>query len=120
MFAPVNICLTFPAVAVPVTASATAASRSTAVLRVIVTVMTSLLWDLVDVRRTGTRTIPYAPPRTIVRSTSSRSVEPTDVGDALGDVLLADEPRHNLPLGLLATARAQPEVYPERRRLGRP
>ncbi len=35
------------------------------------------------------------------------------MGDALGDVLLADEPRHNLPLGLLATARAQPEVYPE-------
>ena len=35
------------------------------------------------------------------------------MGDALGDVLLADEPRHNLPLGLLATARSQPEVYPE-------
>ena len=35
------------------------------------------------------------------------------MGDALGDALLANEPRHNLPLGLLATARAQPEVYPE-------
>ena len=35
------------------------------------------------------------------------------MGDALGDVLLADEARHNLPLGLLATARAQPEVYPD-------
>ena len=35
------------------------------------------------------------------------------MGDALGDVLLADEPRHNLPLGLLATAQAQPEVYPD-------
>ena len=33
--------------------------------------------------------------------------------DALRDLLLVDEARHNLPLGLLATARASPEVYPE-------
>jgi predicted GNAT family acetyltransferase len=30
-------------------------------------------------------------------------------------VLLADEARHNLPLGLLATISSHPEIYPERR-----
>ncbi|HET9938832.1 MAG TPA: GNAT family N-acetyltransferase [Gaiella sp.] len=37
----------------------------------------------------------------------------TGVRAALGELLLADEARHNLPLGLLAVAEATPEVYPE-------
>jgi len=33
--------------------------------------------------------------------------------ERIGDLLLADEARHNLALGILSTARAQPAVYPE-------
>ena len=33
--------------------------------------------------------------------------------DRIGELLLADEARHNLAFGILATARAHPEVYPE-------
>jgi predicted GNAT family acetyltransferase len=35
------------------------------------------------------------------------------VRDRLEELLLRDEARHNLALGILATARAQPSVYPE-------
>jgi predicted GNAT family acetyltransferase len=33
--------------------------------------------------------------------------------ERIGELLLADEARHNLAFGILATARAHPEVYPE-------
>ena len=42
-----------------------------------------------------------------------RVTGPDAVERALRDVLLVDEARHNLQLGLLATARSSPEVYPE-------
>ena len=33
--------------------------------------------------------------------------------ECIGELLLADEARHNLALGILSTAQAQPEIYPE-------
>src|SRR5262245_29822967 len=42
-----------------------------------------------------------------------RLLGPAEAEAALGAFLVADEARHNLPLGLLATALATPEVYPE-------
>ena len=38
---------------------------------------------------------------------------PDEVLRHVGDVLLADEARHNLAFGILSTARAHPESYPE-------
>ena len=38
---------------------------------------------------------------------------PDEVLRHVGDVLLADEARHNLAFGILSTARAHPEIYPE-------
>jgi predicted GNAT family acetyltransferase len=38
-----------------------------------------------------------------------------DVLAGVGDVLMRDEARHNLALGILSTARSSPEVYPELR-----
>jgi uncharacterized protein len=42
-----------------------------------------------------------------------RTNDPGAFRDAAGPLLLADEARHNLALGILSTARAQPTVYPE-------
>jgi uncharacterized protein len=54
------------------------------------------------------RAIPYA------RSVEVLRVEEADaILERAGPLLLVDEARHNLALGILSTARAHPELYPE-------
>ena len=39
--------------------------------------------------------------------------DPGELLERAGEFLLADEARHNLPLGILAFTRDHPHVYPE-------